>query len=105
MSEFKTIIPFNLEAVLKQLPPGSELLAARAVRLTPDNNVEVVWYNEGIRTNATRPVEFSLDALTGKAELPSEIIDSEVPLPASETARVPNETVAAKRKSKAQVTE
>lgn len=101
MSEFKTVIPFNLEAVLKQLPPGSALQPRHGVRLTPENNVEIFWYNEAIKTNASRAIEFSLDAINGKEPMPPEIIQ-----PAgNDPVRVINEAVASKRKSKAQLAE
>lgn len=111
MSEFRTVIPLNLEAVLKQLPPGSALHPRHGVRMTPDNNVEILWYNESLKTNASRAVDYSLDALAGKEPLPPEIIQPEKPNKApTETTndsgqenRVPNETVALKRKGKAQL--
>ena len=75
MSEFKTTIPLPLDELLKLLPSGSALHPRESIKLSTDKTgVEVTWYNENIKTNATRPVDYPLESLRGEADAPTEII-------------------------------
>ena len=75
MSEFITNLPLPIEDLLKLLPPGSALHPRDSVKLSADKTeVQVTWYNEDIKTNANRPVDYPLASLRGDAEQPDEIL-------------------------------
>ena len=89
MSEFKTTLPLPIDELLKLLPEGAAIHPRDGIALTADKkSVEVTWYADRLKTNASRAVEYSIEALRGQGDPPRELIEE------TRAVKVQNEEVA-----------
>ena len=103
MSQFKTILPVNVDEVLRLLPKDSfiESVTWEATAQT----VEVVWSNRNLHTKLTVPTDFPLQMLHDRstpagAEIrPAQIIVPTVPAEESKSVIVNEKPVARGRKA------
>lgn len=68
MSKLKTIVPIDVQSVIRRFPAKSFV---HSVELNADKTaVEIVWDNDGIFTGRTYPVDYPASRLTPDLDAP-----------------------------------